>query len=248
MLCRVAWPRPQVLGALPLGSPASLSTGGEVRAVEVRFAVPASAEDFMAWLDSLPGTRLPRLDEIRWDDLGQLVEKLLVQRHEEGFDEQEGRWEEYWIEAEYNDVDGYVSVIGAGAVRCDVKVWNLGGGPPAPLLLQLLAEVARVYPETRDVLAPYLAGQEAPRSEEATASSSPQSDPVRQRDSGHFAYSEAGRREIVQAYWQAMERGEVDPDQAAWAWNKYRVTDRTLRRYVRDFPEYKPQSPPRNVS
>lgn len=70
--------------------------------------------------------------------------------------------------------------------------------------------------------------------EKATVGSSRSADrPGPGRESDHFAYARERRREIVQHYWAARDKGQV-ASKDSWADQHYRITGRTLRRYERE--------------
>ena len=67
--------------------------------------------------------------------------------------------------------------------------------------------------------------------EKTTVGSSQSADcPGPGRESDHFAYARERRREIVQHYWAARDKGQV-ASKDSWAAQHYRITGRTLLRY-----------------
>lgn len=66
---------------------------------------------------------------------------------------------------------------------------------------------------------------------ETTVGSSRSADrPGPGRESDHFAYARERRREIVQHYWAARDKGQI-ASKDSWAAQHYRITGRTLLRY-----------------
>ncbi len=57
---------------------------------------------------------------------------------------------------------------------------------------------------------------------------------ARRKDSGHYAYSEAKRREIVADYHQARAEGKVQ-NMDSWAHSNYGICGKTLRNYLKEF-------------
>lgn len=58
----------------------------------------------------------------------------------------------------------------------------------------------------------------------------------RNPNSGKFAYDYEKRREIVQQYWEARQRGQIT-NKDAWANTHHDISGKTLDNYIREFPE-----------
>jgi hypothetical protein len=56
------------------------------------------------------------------------------------------------------------------------------------------------------------------------------------KDSGHFHYPHAKRREIVRHFREDRQQGKVN-NKETWAQTNYQITSRTLRHYEKEFPE-----------
>ena len=60
-------------------------------------------------------------------------------------------------------------------------------------------------------------------------------DPTSRRETDHWAYKRAKRKQIVTEYRAARQRGEV-ASKDGWA-SKHGITGRTLLKYEQEFPE-----------
>lgn len=125
-----------------------------------------------------------------------------------------------------------IEMIPLSRSRTQVSVYCVESAilPAAEACLRAMAEA---FPEA-DFLTH--GEQSEPDQTFAAGTDEPRESGLGHQSSGHYAYPPERRKEIVSSYREAHARGEIE-NTNAWAQSRYGISGKTLKRYVKEFPD-----------